>query len=61
VLQLWAKNAKEEVGKNYNAEYIPRFILIDNKGRIVNAQMPKPSDPEFENILRKETAFLNSY
>jgi thiol-disulfide isomerase/thioredoxin len=61
VLQLWAKNAKEEVGKNYNAEYIPRFILIDNKGRIVNAQMPKPSDPEFENILRKETAFLYTY
>lgn len=56
VLQLWATNATEELNKNYNIESIPRFMLIDNKGRILNANMPRPSDPEFENILLKETA-----
>ncbi len=61
VIQLWAKNSQAEVMKGYNVSTIPRFMLIDNKGRIVNAQMPPPSDPEFENILRRETAFLNSY
>jgi thiol-disulfide isomerase/thioredoxin len=61
VLQLWATNAGEELAKNYNVEFIPRFILIDDKGRIVNAQMPKPSDPEFENIIRKEVTTLYSY
>jgi thiol-disulfide isomerase/thioredoxin len=55
VLQLWATNAEKEM-KNYNIEFIPRFMLIDNKGRILNANMPRPSDPEFENILQKETA-----
>lgn len=61
ILQLWATNAAEEMTRNYNVEFIPRFILIDDKGRIVNAQMPKPSDPEFENIIRKEARILYSY
>jgi len=61
ILQLWATNAAEEMTKNYNVEYIPRFILIDDKGRIVNAQMPNPSNPEFEQIIRKEAKVLYAY
>ncbi len=58
VLQLWAKLPKEELHKNYNIASIPRFMLIDNKGKIVSANMPPPSEPEFENILERETAYL---
>ena len=32
---------------------IPRLILLDKKGRVVNLRLPKPSDPEFEKILSK--------
>lgn len=30
---------------------IPRFILVDKKGRIVNLKMPRPSNPETLEIL----------
>lgn len=58
VLQLWARNAGEDFQKQYAIASIPRFMLIDAKGNIVNAQMPAPSDPEFETILHKEIAYL---
>ncbi len=54
VLQLWAKNEKEEFTNGFAIASIPRFMLIDPMGKIVNANMPPPSDPEFENILRRE-------
>ena len=60
VLQLWAKNAEEDFGKKYALATIPRFILIDWKGNIINAEMPYPSDPEFEAILQKEIPFLRN-
>ncbi|MGV3527790.1 MAG: ABC transporter permease [Flavisolibacter sp.] len=54
VMQLWASNAVEDFQKSYAVQTIPRFMLIDPRGRIINAQMPPPSDPEFENILERE-------
>jgi thioredoxin-related protein len=48
VLQLWALNADTYLRNEYAINTIPRFILIDNKGNIVNASLPPPSDPEFE-------------
>ena len=60
VLQLWAKNATEDFMKNYAMATIPRFMLIDGKGNIVNAAMPLPSSPEFEQVLHKEIPFLSS-
>jgi thiol-disulfide isomerase/thioredoxin len=60
VLQLWAKNAEDDFAKKYALATIPRFILIDWKGNIVNAEMPYPSDPEFEAILQKEIPFLRN-
>ncbi|HEX6845470.1 MAG TPA: redoxin family protein [Chitinophagaceae bacterium] len=59
VLQLHA-NDKNALGKAYGIEYIPRYILIDPDGRIINAQMPEPGDPSFEDILRKEIPGLAS-
>ena len=35
----------------YGVQGIPRFILLDKKGRIVNAWMTRPSDPETEKTL----------
>lgn len=39
--------------EDYQITGIPRFILIDRKGNIVNANAPRPSDPNLE-ILFKE-------
>jgi thiol-disulfide isomerase/thioredoxin len=39
--------------KDYNFNSIPRFILIDDKGKIYNASMPRPSEASFEMVLRK--------
>lgn len=54
VLQLWATNAGE-LNEYLGIEYIPRFMLIDPRGKIVNVQLPFPSDPEFEQIIQQET------
>jgi thiol-disulfide isomerase/thioredoxin len=60
VLQLWAREGPEDLANKYAVTTIPRFMLIDSKGNIVNAQLPPPSDPEFEAILLKEISFLNN-
>lgn len=31
---------------------IPRLILLDKKGRVIDMKLPKPSSPEFEKILK---------
>ena len=35
----------------FGVKTIPRFILVDKKGRIVNLKMPRPSNPETLEIL----------
>lgn len=57
VMQLLANN-KIDLGKAYGIESIPRFMLLDPQGKIINAQMPYPADPEFENILKREVKGL---
>ena len=32
---------------------IPRYVLYDKEGRIINADAPPPSDPELADILDK--------
>ncbi len=54
VVQLWAQHGGKAFSEAYAVNSIPRFMLIDPKGKIVNAQLPPPSDPEFEAILEKE-------
>jgi thiol-disulfide isomerase/thioredoxin len=39
--------------KDYNVNSIPRFILIDDEGKIYNSTMPRPSEASFEMVLRK--------
>lgn len=48
-VQLYADNAwQSQFVKDYAIEGIPRFILIDAEGNIVNADAPRPSD---ENLI----------
>jgi len=47
-------------GRAYGIEYIPRYILLNPDGKIINAQMPEPGNPLFEEILRKEIPGLAS-
>ena len=35
----------------YNINGIPRFILIDREGKILNADAPRPSDPNLKKVL----------
>ncbi|HLF46375.1 MAG TPA: TlpA disulfide reductase family protein, partial [Chitinophagaceae bacterium] len=57
VLQLIA-NDKNAFGKSYGIETIPRFILLGPDGKIINIQMPYPSDSEFEAMLKREISDL---
>lgn len=44
-LQLWGGEENDFMNK-YRVRSIPRFIFIDPKGRIVNPDMTRPSDPK---------------
>lgn len=44
-VQLYAKGDKS-FGQAYRVSGIPRFILIDPNGNIVDANAPRPSDPK---------------
>lgn len=37
--------------KAYGITAIPRFVLLDKEGKIVNATMTYPSNPETEKVL----------
>ena len=39
--------------KDYLVTGIPRFILIDPTGNIVNPNAPRPSDPALENLFKE--------
>ena len=36
----------------YQVTTIPRYILLDKEGKVVHLNMPRPSNPEFEKILK---------
>ncbi len=42
--------------KKYVVDGIPRFILLDAGGKIIDANAPRPSDKEIENLLNKAIA-----
>jgi thiol-disulfide isomerase/thioredoxin len=49
----WRANGMQELSRLYGVDAIPRFLLIDPQGRFVNANMPIPSDANFEVLLRQ--------
>lgn len=51
-VQLIADNAFDsEFIKAYNITAIPRFLLIDPEGKIVDGNAPRPSDPALRRLL----------
>lgn len=51
-IQLLAdKEFNSKFIKEYNIQAIPKFILIDPNGNIVNANAPRPSDPKLNELL----------
>jgi len=53
-VQLMAYNDwNSDVTKQYNIKGIPRFILIDELGKIMSANAPRPSDPKTKGLLSK--------
>ena len=53
-VQLIADKAFEsQFIQDYGINQIPTFLLIDKDGNILDANAPRPSDPEIEKILSK--------
>ena len=51
-IQVLAENAfNSEFVTAYNIKAIPRFILLDKEGNIVDANAPRPSEPRLKDLL----------
>ncbi len=51
-VQLLADEEHHDIfSKNLNIKSIPRFVLLDKEGKIIDAQAPRPSDPKLKTIL----------
>ncbi|WP_440879879.1 TlpA family protein disulfide reductase [Tenacibaculum sp. C7A-26P2] len=51
--QLFADNNwNSDFIKSYKINGIPRFILIDPEGNIIDSKTPRPSDPELMKLLK---------
>ena len=44
---------KSDFVKNFAIDGIPRFILIDTEGKIINADAPRPSDAKLKELLKE--------
>ena len=49
---LLKKSSTDTILKNINLSTIPRYVLIDKYGNIVNNDLPRPSDKEIEKKLK---------
>lgn len=49
-VQLFA-GAKAQIKIDYKISGIPRFMLFDKEGRIIDVDSPRPSDPKLKEIL----------
>ena len=47
----WWIGGDESAMVAFRVGAIPRLILLDKKGRVLNLKLPKPSSPEFKKIL----------
>ncbi|WP_084158172.1 TlpA family protein disulfide reductase [Gaetbulibacter saemankumensis] len=51
-IQLMSENAfQTRIGYDYKIKTIPRFLLFDPEGRIIDANAKRPSDPELKKQL----------
>ncbi|MCO4293578.1 TlpA family protein disulfide reductase [Solitalea sp. MAHUQ-68] len=49
-VQLFA-SGWSDIAKNYKITGIPRFMLFDKKGNIINVDAPRPSDPKLKETI----------
>ncbi|MFR5659530.1 MAG: TlpA family protein disulfide reductase, partial [Butyricimonas faecihominis] len=49
-IQLYGGN-KAQIAKDYAIRAIPRFILLDREGKVINKEMTRPSDSTTEETL----------
>jgi len=53
-VQVWLDAANnKQISQAFNILQIPRFVLLDDQGRIVDANAPRPSDDRIRTILDK--------
>ena len=50
--QLFSNGDKQFI-QNLKVNSIPRFVIVDPKGNIINAEAPRPSNPKTKEILNK--------
>ena len=48
---MFASGCKNEMSEFYKISSIPRFLVFDQEGKIVNIDAPRPSDPELKNLI----------
>jgi len=47
------KNVYEQMNEKFNVQYIPRYVLIDKEGNVVDAKAKRPSDAEVKKDIDK--------
>ncbi|KAA1246608.1 TlpA disulfide reductase family protein [Aquimarina sp. RZ0] len=52
-IQLFASNEKMTFFEDYSVHGIPRFILIDKNGKIIDGNAKRPSNPELQQEIEK--------
>ena len=50
-IQLWAGKDDARFSKEYMIRSIPRFILIDPKGNIIDSNTLSPANPSLRKLL----------
>lgn len=51
IIQLYAGGVRSKIAEDYIIRSIPRFLLIDTKGNIIDINAPVPSDPKIKGLL----------
>lgn len=49
--QLYAGSWSSKIASDYMIRSIPRFLLIDPEGKIIDAKAPRPSSEEIRKIF----------
>lgn len=54
---LQVLQTSKELKNQFILPYIPRYILLDPQGVVINSNMPRPSDPQFAKTLESLSGF----
>jgi hypothetical protein len=44
---------KNIIASHYKVLEIPRYLIFDKNGKLINSNAPRPSDPQLRDILNK--------